>query len=150
MNTKWKKRIWKEPTREVAAKREGGRTKRDGHSEGRACRVPGEPGAGRAMCEGQCWAPLGTRQEARGLSGCMRDLDNRKGKIFRQWGLIDTGMCNRGSLWNFLLSSPFKNRQHLICLKDGLYLTSEVSPEPRGGSHIPKGRENLSDPGGLE
>ena len=32
-----------------------------------------------------------------GLGYSMRDLDKRKGKIFRQWDLIDTGMCNWGS-----------------------------------------------------
>lgn len=83
MNVEWKEKIRKEPR--VSQSDDGKAVNRElGTKKALACRVLQDPGARMVMCEEQCWPSLGTRQEARGLSCCTRDLDNRKGKIFRQ------------------------------------------------------------------
>lgn len=130
LSTEWKKKTWKETTCESQRWLKGSSRPR----------VLGEPVRGTWCGKRNEDCSLGARREARGLRCSMRDLDNQKGKIFRQWGLIDTGMCDWGSFWNFLLSRSFKHRQHLICLKDGLYLTPEVSAEHRGRRFPPKGK----------
>lgn len=102
---------------------------------------------GNMMWEEKWWSSLGTRREAKGLSCRMRDLDNQKGKIFRQWGLIDTGMCSWGSLWNFLLSRSLK----IDSISSAWRLDSIWPPKcllsPEGKGYLPKEREPVQSLG---